>query len=57
MFEKGIFRMFIFLGAIRVSKNAHPMFLRCSDGLYGGRTSINACFRVFWVCGSWRDGL
>ena len=49
--------MFIFLGAIRVSKNAHPMFLRCSDGLYGVKTSINACFRVFWVCGSCRDGL
>lgn len=57
MFEKGIFRMFIYLDVIRVSKNAHPMFLRCSDGLYGVKTSINACFRVFWVCGSCRDGL
>lgn len=49
--------MFICLDVIRVSKNAHPMFLRCSDSLYGVKTSINACFRVFWVCGSWRDGL
>ena len=57
MFEKGIFRMFIYLDVIRVSKKCSPMFLRCSDGLYGVKTSINACFRVFWVCGSCRDGL
>ena len=57
MFEKGIFRMFIFLGAIRVSKKCSPYVLRCSDGLYGVKTSTNACFRVFWICGSCRDGL
>ena len=49
--------MFIYLDVIRVSKKCSPYVLRCSDGLYGAKTSISACFRVFWVCGSCRDGL
>lgn len=49
--------MFIYLDVIRVSKKCSPYVLRCSDGLYGVKTSINACFKVFWVCGSCRDGL
>lgn len=49
--------MFIYLDVIRVSKKCSPYVFKMFRRPYGVKTSINACFRVFWVCGSCRDGL